>query len=262
MTHASATLLAIERHGASHVLLRLGDCPALAASRPGQFVMLRGDWGRDPLLPRAISILSADGDSAELLVKIVGRATSRLAAARPGDRLSVLGPLGTSFPDPGPGERQVAIAGGCGVPPLLFHATRAAAAGRAGAITVLVGARGADDLVLTDRLGAIGVAHELATEDGSRGARGRVTDLLAPLLADRPTLLACGPDPMLRAVAAIAHARGLRAFLSLEGEMACGLGACLGCAVHGKEKPFLYACQDGPVIELARLGGRFAEGQP
>lgn len=267
------TLISSDALGERTFILHLEGCHSLAHSLPGQFVMLRGEWGRDPLLPRAFSILSADheGESgrAQILVKAVGRGTALLEAARPGSRFTVLGPLGSSFPAPSPERWDWLVAGGVGIAPLLFHAERAVRAGLASHIRVFYGGRNARDLVLLDRMADAGIAVDLATEDGSRGIPGFVTKALArgldgPLargldgVDSAPTLMACGPDPMLVAVARIAHARSLRAYLSLETQMACGIGACLGCAVPCATKPYRYTCKDGPVMDLEELRGQYA----
>ncbi len=238
----------------------------LARARPGQFVMVRGlDWGLDPLLPRAFSLLEvAPGGEVGLLVKTTGKASRLLERSKPGAHFSLLGPLGRGFPEPSRDRQDWLVAGGVGLAPLLMYARAATEAGLRGQITAFYGGRSARDLVLLDELTAASGRVELATEDGSRGARGRVTAPLEQALSalDRteapPTLFACGPEPMLEAVARIAHKAGVPAYLSLEGEMACGVGACLVCAVrcHGP-RPFRYACTDGPVFDLADLAGRY-----
>jgi dihydroorotate dehydrogenase electron transfer subunit len=246
-------------------VLSLAGCEALASARPGQFIMVRGEWGADPLLPRAFSILRVrPGGIAQVLGKAIGKATRLLELAQPGARLSLLGPLGSSFAAPAADRDDWLVAGGVGLAPLLMHAERAAREGCSGRVTMFYGGRKDRDLVLLDELAATGCRLVLATEDGARGHRGYVTgavaaalDALAPA-APRPTLMACGPDPMLEAVARLAHARGLDGYLSLEGEMACGIGACLVCAVPCRSRAFRYACKDGPVLPLADLAGRYA----
>ncbi len=265
-----ATLVENRPLGGHSFLLELDGCAALADARPGQFVMLRGvDWGTDPLLPRAFSLLAVrPGGKAALLVKAVGKATARLEQAAAGASLRLLGPLGNCFPDPESTRTDWLVAGGVGLAPLLMQAARARVMGHTDALAAFYGGRSDSDLVLVDELRATGAAVTLATEDGSAGARGYVTDALVDALDARaddaaqgarpPTLLCCGPEPMLRAVARIAHQRGLQAYLSLEGEMACGLGACLACAVPSASRPFRYACTDGPVFELSELAGQYA----
>lgn len=243
-------------------VLRLGGCESLAGTLPGQFVMLRADWGTDPLLPRAFSLLSiGDGGEVDILVKGAGKATRLLEHTLAGATLRVLGPLGTSFPEPSADRVDWLVVGGVGLAPLMMHAQRARAAGAAGQITLFYGGRTEADLVLLDEVAATGCEIVLATEDGSRGHDGYVTRAVEAALgsaADTPTLLACGPDPMLLATARVAHAHSLSTYLSLEGEMACGIGACLVCAVPCVSRPFRYTCTDGPVLALDELAGPYA----
>jgi dihydroorotate dehydrogenase electron transfer subunit len=266
MHYVDVTLVEKIDHGPHTFVLRLGDCQGLTETLPGQFVMLRGEWGRDPLLPRAFSIQSVTpAGIAEILVKTVGRGTALLETALPGARFKLLGPLGTSFPAPRAERDDWLVAGGVGLAPLLFHAERAARLGCAGRLRLFYGGRSARDLVLLDRLEGTGIVMDLCTDDGTRGFAGRVTAAVEAALlsaARTPTLMACGPDPMLIAVAEIAHRRALEAFLSLEGEMACGIGVCLGCAVPCATKPYRYTCKDGPVMELGELRGPYAPRGP
>ena len=243
--------------GGGYFVLRLAGCESLAGSRPGQFVMVRGDWGRDPLLPRAFSLLSAGpGGRAEILAKTVGQGTALLEKAMPGAALSVLGPLGTSFPAPSPETTDLLVAGGVGLPPLFMQAEHAARQQLAGHSEMLYGGRGTPDLVLLEEMRAFGVPLHLATEDGSVGLHGRVTLALEARIAHhRATqpgrklrIMSCGPNAMLWAVGRIARAHGLEGYLSLEERMACGIGVCLGCAVPARSRPFRYVCKDGPVF--------------
>jgi dihydroorotate dehydrogenase electron transfer subunit len=255
--HFRAQVVENRRLGRGNVVLRLDGCQPLADAQPGQFVMVRGAWGRDPLLPRAFSLLRTLPDGGcELLVKAIGRGTRLLADEPPGAALELLGPLGRSFPSPRPGD--LLVAGGVGLAPLLWHAERARAAGVA--VELFYGARSAADLVLLDEIERAGCALTLATEDGSfpGAAAGRVTDPLAARLAslDPSTrVLCCGPNAMMRAVAELARAHSLECIVSVEGEMACGVGVCLGCAVPtvGSPRPYAYACVDGPVFDAQRI---------
>jgi len=228
----------------------------LSDSKPGQFVMLRGDWGRDPLLPRPISLLSVAADGrADLLAKAVGQGTRLLERAQPGARVSVLGPLGNSFPAPSPAVIDLLVAGGVGMPPLLMYADHAAKRGLIDSCEMLYGGRTARDILLLPEMRAIGLSTHVATEDGSLGRRGRVTATLEARLdhhrasGTRPIrILACGPKEMLWATARIAENQRVECYLSLEEQMACGFGVCLGCAVPSKSRPFRYGCKDGPVF--------------
>ena len=250
------------------IVLRFAGCEFLSRTLPGQFVMLRAaDWGTDPLLPRAFSLLDvrpAEGE-VDLLIKASGKASRLLERALPGARFSLLGPLGTSFPAPAVDREDWLVAGGVGLAPLYMHARRAQAANLAHRVTMFYGGRSAADLVMLDDIARTGCEVVLATDDGSRGIRGRVTDAVARALAARPpgdaplpSLMACGPDPMLIATARLARETAAPCWLSLEGEMACGIGICLACAVPCKGRPFRYTCVDGPVLPLDELAGDYA----
>ncbi|MCK9461253.1 MAG: dihydroorotate dehydrogenase electron transfer subunit [Proteobacteria bacterium] len=233
-------------------LLRFrGERPV--AGRPGQFVMVRGAWGAHPVLGRAFSLVEV-GAVGAVLVRAVGDGTRRLCALAPGDRLSVLGPLGHGFLGPAPDRTPVLVAGGVGVAPIAFLAESLAAAGTSPII--FYGARTAGDLPLADRLAAAGELT-LATEDGSRGERGFVTSALERLLASRrdAQIYACGPEPMLEAVARLAVACGAPCQVALESPMACGMGTCKGCAVLAARGDYKYVCSDGPVFESAEIFG-------
>ena len=232
----------------------------VAAARPGQFVMLRGAWGRELLNPRAFSVLYAEGPRLTILAKAYGIGTRRMWAMRPGDPVTVTGPLGRGFPEPHADVRDLLVAGGVGLPPLHMQARFAAAAGLAGCQELYYGGRDRDDLVLLPDFAAWNIAVHLATEDGSVGVRGRVTAALAPRLVranetgERVRILSCGPTPMLAAVRTLGLTHGIETLLCLEENMACGFGVCLGCAVpvHG-EKPYRYCCTDGPVFDAREV---------
>jgi dihydroorotate dehydrogenase electron transfer subunit len=245
--------------GAACWLLQLRVPSAFPAERvaAGQFVMLRGPWGRHPLLPRAFSILAASAGRLEILNKVVGRGTRRLAALREGDPVTVLGPLGRAFPSPKNRVAQVLVGGGSGIPPLLLHAQQSRAADPEAAVEILYGGRRAEDLVLLSRIESSGIRCEACTEDGSHGRAGRVTDALGSRLeqAGSPVeVLACGPLPMLRVVREMCADAGVRCLLSLETEMACGVGICRGCMVRRADGPgYLCTCLDGPVVDAAEV---------
>lgn len=242
--------------GGGYFVLRLAKCESLASAKPGQFVMIRGAWGRDPLLPRAFSLLSAGpGDSAEILAKTVGRGTALLERALPGAELDVLGPLGNNFPESEPGTTDLLVAGGVGLPPLYMQAAHAAARGQIERFEMIYGGRRGVDLVLLREMDAMRLPTFLATESGEVGDRGLVTRTLEARLdahRGRPVrILSCGPNGMLWAVARLARDRGVPCFLSLEEQMACGIGVCLGCAIPARSRPFRYVCSNGPVFDAA-----------
>lgn len=262
-TQFDARVVANRRLAAGYVVLELageGRGAPLGDCVPGQFVMLRGEWGRDLLNPRAFSVLWAEPDGRfAVMLKAYGRGTTAMTEMQPGARMTVTGPLGRGFRAPAD-AKQLLVAGGVGLPPLYLQARRAHLLGRARELELFYGGRDRDDLVMLDEFAAWGIAAELATEDGSIGTRGFVTVPLANRLArakaagERVEVLACGPTPMLAAVRKVGLAADVPTWLCLEEEMACGFGVCLGCAVpvYG-ERPYRYCCSDGPVFDARQV---------
>lgn len=249
--------------GGYFVLELDADAPTnIGASKPGQFVMLRGEWGRELLNPRAFSVLHAESDTRfSVMLKVFGRGTARMRAMAPGDPMTVTGPLGTGFEPPSPDVgTQLLVAGGVGLPPLHLQARTVAAAGTPERVELFYGARTAEELVLLEDFEAWGVRTTLTTEDGTKGTRGFVTGPLAARIerakerGERIQILACGPTPMLRAVRTLGLEQGVPTDLCLEEQMACGFGVCLGCAipVYGP-KPYKYCCTDGPVFDAREV---------
>ena len=229
------------------------EAPDIAtASRPGQFVMVRTAKGMDPLLRRPFSVHQvAAGGLVQILFKVVGKGTQALAGLQTGQHLDLLGPLGRGFALSA-GRRHYLLGGGIGIAPLLFLAGQLQAENEPAAVKVLLGARTRDEVTfLVEDFSGLGLEVLAATEDGSLGRQGLVTDLLNLVQnAEPPMVYACGPYPMLRAVVGISRERGWRCQVSLETIMACGIRACLGCAVlradmHG----YVHVCKDGPVFE-------------
>jgi dihydroorotate dehydrogenase electron transfer subunit len=230
-------------------------------SQPGQFLMLSpGARGRveryDPLLPRPMAIFRTRwmGEAAEVqvLYKVVGRGTSLLADARPGEEVRLVGPLGQGFPEPVSGERIILVGGGTGIASLFELALGSSDRAR---VSVLLGARTAADLMGRADFESLDSDLQVATEDGSDGTEGLVTDLLEREIAreDAARVYACGPTPMMRRAAEIARAAGLPCLVSLENRMACGFGICLGCAVPRSDQGYHLVCRDGPVFESGDL---------
>jgi NAD(P)H-flavin reductase len=204
-------------------------------------------WGggedERPFLPRAFSVMRAHGDGTlDFLLEDVGPGTRRLAELGAGDGLYLLGPLGNGFAPPREGRRPILAGGGVGIAPLAIWSDAL------GGATTLLGFR--------DAAHAEGAAllpgARIATDDGSAGHHGFVTDLLLAELDDDAEVFACGPPPMLDAVAAICNDRGVPAQLALESGMACGFGACFGCVVPTR-RGYVRLCVDGPVLEAAEL---------
>ncbi|MBM3751574.1 MAG: dihydroorotate dehydrogenase electron transfer subunit [Acidimicrobiia bacterium] len=242
------------------------DAPDVArAAAPGQFVMIKTAPGLDPLLRRPFSIFeilrdaSGEARGLSLLNKRVGVGTSLLYDARPGDRLDCLGPLGRPFVPVDPPAQAWMVAGGVGLAPFVTLAEALAARGTE--MTLFYGGRSAHDLYHAEFFEALGARLVLTTEDGSRGERGRVTGPLARELAALPadtaaTLYACGPTPMMRAVADLGTAHGHPSFVSLEPVMGCGMGGCYSCVVRVTRPGgthLVRSCIEGPVFDSSTL---------
>lgn len=224
------------------------DVPVPAV--PGQFCQLRVSRGAtDPLLNRPLSIAGMSGRRLTFFYQATGRGTTALAGFRPGEALPLLGPLGRGYPETG--DRLVIVGGGLGAAGLLFLAAAGAPAGRT---SVLLGGRTAAHLALEEEFRRLGLPVECATDDGSRGRRGPVGDLLAAHLDagnGGETICACGPPAMLQAIGRLAGP-GRKLYVSLEMMMACGFGVCRGCVVP-TTGGYRSACTDGPVFRAAEI---------
>ncbi len=251
-----AEVLACRPEGGANrrLVLRVPGWPGFA---PGQFAMLSpgalgGAPRSDPLLPRPMAVYRAPGGGeVEILFKVTGRGTRLLADALPGQRVRFVGPLGLAFADPEPEERAILVAGGTGIASVFELALRCAQKDVGSEVTVLFGARSSDDLMgFEDFAGLEGVDVQVATEDGSRGVKGLVTELLETALADRgpAQVYACGPTAMMRRAAEVARAHERPCVVSLENNMACGFGVCLGCAAPLAGGGFALVCREGPVF--------------
>jgi len=214
--------------------------------------MLRLSRGYDPLLRRPFSLHTRQGEGFSLLYRIVGRGTGLMSTLRPGDRLDVLGPLGTGFRLPDQAKTAVLVGGGVGVAPLPFLAEALAARGCR--IVSFIGGAAAGDILACNELERFGPV-QVATEDGSLGRRGLVTEILAAeLSAFTPPvqLFACGPREMLAEVASFAARHGFPCQVSLDEVLACGMGACQGCVVE-TVAGWRRVCCDGPVFEAQEV---------
>ena len=234
------------------------EAPKMAEElEPGQFVHVRVPGLEPSALRRPFSVFDAEDGRVTVLYKTVGRGTSALNAVRPGDALSVLGPLGHGFPLKCDGE-ALFVGGGYGVAPLHFLAKRFVAAAGLPRPKLFIGGRTKGDLLALDRFERLGIEIHVATNDGSAGVRGLVTDPLDDFLANcrnrgtRFELFACGPDPMLKAVAMRATGTGANGWISMDRHMICGVGACYACiqkTVRGNSR----CCIEGPVFAAADL---------
>jgi dihydroorotate dehydrogenase electron transfer subunit len=240
-----------EELGAYRVL-RVAD-PAASAPRAGQFAMLSAaeGWGacedQRPFFARALSVARHRDGESHFLLEDVGPGTRRLCELGAGDQVWALGPLGRGFTPPPQGRRAILVGGGVGIAPLAILQDTLARP-----VTVLLGFR--------DHAHAQGAAllhgARVASDDGSTGHHGYVTELLAADLdhdLNKAIVYACGPPAMLEGVRAMCAAREVPAQLALEAGMACGFGACFGCVVPKRDGGYLRVCVDGPVIDAADL---------
>ncbi|MBN1131139.1 MAG: dihydroorotate dehydrogenase electron transfer subunit [Chitinispirillaceae bacterium] len=223
--------------------------------RPGQFFTVRISRDTVPLLrrPFAFSALDPDKKTASMIYQKRGRGTEILTGKRPGDALDLLGPLGTPFPLPDPAPHALLVAGGIGIGPLLFLAT--AVTSRGGNARMIFGCRSSAMVPDTDGFRAL--SPVVCTDDGSAGFKGTAAEYLAssykePVIAGT-TIYACGPLPMLKACHEFARSRACACMVSVEQVMACGVGACMGCAVKMAGGGFKRACIEGPVFDSGEI---------
>jgi dihydroorotate dehydrogenase electron transfer subunit len=251
-------------------LIRL-HCPAIAAAiRPGQFVMLRLPASTDPLLGRPFAlydtVLDEQGRTIgiDVVYLVVGKVTGLLATLQEGEQVEIWGPLGNGFPDPAGSDHAALVAGGIGQTPFLAHirellGTRGYGGQtprrRVQRVSLYYGVRTANLAAGVEDFRQAGATVHLASNDGSLGFHGFVTDLLAQ--QDAPQhLFGCGPEPMLHALAKQARERGIPCHLSLETPMACGVGICFSCVTPVKTADgwdYKRVCVEGPVFDAACL---------
>jgi dihydroorotate dehydrogenase electron transfer subunit len=255
--------------GALGMLLAVRAPDIASRAQAGQFAHVRPGTGWDPLLRRPYSFCGIDRESGEieLIVKPLGPGGEWIAARRPGDALDLLGPLGTAFVVRRAARNLLLVAGGTGIAPMRVLAAQE---GERRNVTLLMGGRTIAHLWPSSMLPP-SVEYVTTTEDGSFGARGRVTDALPSLLPWADQILACGPWPMLAALARVReemardHATRpgrdamLDAQIAVEQHMGCAMGVCRACVIvteRGNER----VCREGPVFSLGEV--RFAEGEP
>jgi dihydroorotate dehydrogenase electron transfer subunit len=236
-------------------LMALRSAAIAQAARPGEFVMMKVRPGLDPLLRRPFSICGVRDDLFLVLYRIIGKGTSLMTELRQGEGIRVLGPLGKSFSVPERRTNLLLVGGGIGMAPLVFldqfHGEKG--------VTFLVGCRSAKDIISPQRIIGDAMGFLVATDDGTKGHHGPVTDLLDEFLRKNPeeaAVYACGPKPMLRKVAEMTAALRIPCQVSLEAHMACGLGACQGCAVkasRNSDRSYVYVCREGPVLEAEEI---------
>ncbi|HEX8960804.1 MAG TPA: dihydroorotate dehydrogenase electron transfer subunit [Geobacteraceae bacterium] len=249
--------------------MRLTAPGALLSSRPGQFVMVKVRDAIDPLLRRPFGVFDlgtmppefAGGFEQaylEILYRVVGKGTATLAALHHGDHLDILAPLGKGFEPGDPAGEKILVGGGVGLAPLYYLAKQLVGNSR---VRLFIGGKSKEDILCVTEFERLGVETYVATDDGTLGASGLVTEVMERHLTEATgakSLFACGPMPMLKAVAEIARYHQIPCQVSLEAYMACGMGACLGCVVKGREHgenlpDYRCVCKDGPVFDFQEL---------
>ncbi|BCG47497.1 Dihydroorotate dehydrogenase (NAD(+)), electron transfer subunit [Citrifermentans bremense] len=243
--------------------MRMTAPQELLASAPGQFLMLKVTDAIDPLLRRPFGLFDVGTFTAEyagcgaqtyceILYKVVGKGTKLLAALHHGDVVDLLAPLGRGF-DLGPaGEEKVLVGGGVGLAPLYYLAK--ALVERGEKVRLFAGGRNRDDILCITEFERLGVETYVATDDGTLGESGFVTQVLERHLNKGMRIFACGPTPMLDAVAKMSARHEVPCQVSMEAYMACGVGACLGCVMKGANHTeatpdYRCVCKDGPVFD-------------
>ncbi len=257
--------------------IRLTAPRGILEAKPGQFVMLRVRDGVDPLLRRPFCIYDVGTFSPEfpdasrrcyfeILYKVVGKGTAILGSLHEKDSVDVLAPLGNGFNPGVEGEEKLLVGGGFGLAPLYFLARRLV---EKSPVKVFIGGRRKEDVLCVTEFEQLGIDTYVATDDGTLGSRGLVTEVLEEHLSldgKGRSVFACGPEPMLRAVAGMCEKYRINCQVSLEATMACGVGACLGCVVkgasHSEDSPdYRCVCKEGPVFDTSQLlYGDEAEG--
>lgn len=251
MRQLKVKILANGKASNSFYRMKLESSYLAKTARPGQFVEIRCTAGVDPLLRRPLGVHRIIKGGIEILYEVVGKGTELLSWQKAGQELDVIGPLGNGF-DLNASKSAILVAGGIGVAPLVALAEELEGA------HVIIGARTKSHVLCKNEFKRAGCTVAIATEDGSEGRKGLATDLLKDLLrntldARRMTLYACGPTGMLKAVAKLAASHHIRCQVSLEEQMACGVGVCLGCPVKVKSGEYKMVCKDGPVFNAEEL---------
>ncbi|MDP2167919.1 MAG: dihydroorotate dehydrogenase electron transfer subunit [Thermodesulfovibrionales bacterium] len=233
----------------NHFLLTFAPLEEAPEPRPGQFYMVAASGSYDPLLKRPFCFFRKTDLGIQMLYRIKGKGTKLLSGLKTGDVLDVLGPLGNSYPMPPKKDTALVVAGGIGIASLfpLIEALE----GRA---HVIYGARTKNELLMLDEVKALSMELAICTDDGTCGGKGTVMDFIEDIPDEGKIIYCCGPLPMLRAVSEFASKRGIKGYVSLEENMACGLGACLGCAVKMTSGGYKRVCKEGPVFKMEEVG--------
>ncbi len=248
----------IKKVAPGYFRLKLTASEIAAAAKPGQFIQIRvGDeLSVDPLLARPISIfrINKEEGSIYILFRVVGKGTKLLAAKGKGDVLTIWGPIGNGFEVPEEMGNIALIAGGIGMPPLFCLQEQLSLRENPPSLTLFYGGRTANDLLEMDLWEKSGATIKIATEDGSIGQKGLITEVFINehSINQYDFIITCGPAPMLAEIQKIAVLSRLPGQISLEAHMACGVGACLGCTCQ-TNRGSRRVCVDGPVFSIKEV---------
>jgi dihydroorotate dehydrogenase electron transfer subunit len=256
-----AKILSNKNAAPDYFMMRVDSAWLARNSSPGQFVAIKvQEKATDPLLRIPLGVHMVRKNGISLLYKVVGSGTELLSSKKKGQKIDILGPLGNGFDLApllrGKKPRAIVVAGGHGIAPL--YALSEAIVRRKGKVDLFNGVYTRKHIVCSKELKKLGVKIHVATEDGTRGYKGYVTDLLIKELkrkaynAKDTVIYACGPRPMLAALAKIARNFGIPAQVSLDAYMACGIGACFGCSVRTTDG-YKLVCKDGPVFDAQQI---------
>ena len=256
MNQEKTTVVQHESYQGDYRLLRVAAPVIGPQVQPGQFVHLRVPRLENAVLRRPFSVFKADEEGLSILYATVGMGTEALNAVQVGESLDLIGPLGTGFPMVGKNKIPVLVAGGYGNAALYLQAKNLPVKGVA-----FFGGRSAKDILCVDEFKALGWDVRVATDDGSLGTQGLVTAALDPWLEEQENIadvdvFSCGPNPMLKAVGDRALEKGFTAWLSMDRNMACGVGACLTCVIKRKTETgweWARCCKDGPVFNAEEI---------
>lgn len=238
--------------GGRYVSMKVRAQTVAGGAKPGNFVMARPKNSTDPLLRRPLGILKADGQLLWFYFQVIGKGTAALASLKPGDEVDILGPLGNSFPEIR-GRNILLIAGGRGIVPLFFYASRVSSAN---SVHLIYGGKGKNDLNLTPDIRALLLKRTfLFSEDGTLGERGVATRDVKEIVNDLhiDVTCSCGPEAMLKRLAEILRPLPTTDWASLEAFMGCGFGVCHSCVVRMASGRYQKVCVDGPVFPLEEI---------
>ena len=253
------TILSNERVAEDHYLLHC-ECAEIAQSaQPGQFVHALISNGTGLLLRRPFTVYTVDERHISMLYQIIGEGTRRLSELPSGSSIQVLGPLGNTFNIDNNPNPAILVGGGAGIASLMLLAVELRTQGIE--TLGLIGAQHSDRLLSVDDLQTIGVSVQIATDDGSVGHHGFVTDILTDILSksdlNRPTIYACGPHGMLATVSQITSEFGVQTQVAMENRMGCAMGVCLGCVcpvrIDDNQVEYQRVCTEGPVFDATDI---------